>query len=286
MPNETGTAKPGGGDNQAAPEAQAGQQSPPTAPGNPTPPAPEVPDGKDAEKQPTVQDKAPQEPPAPETKTPATDKTGKEPKAEKPKKPSRPPKDGKPDKTPVTDKAVKQPKDQKAEKQAATVGGGKASGKNSAKSELPPAPYETYPPPAPRDATRPGGDETITYLQHDDLHPFKGHPFQVREDDAMKTLTASVYDRGIDQPVLVRPRDEGGYEIVSGHRRQHAAQLAGYKNIPCVVRNMTDEEAVLAMTESNFNQRTEILPSERALALKMQLDAIKRQGARWGRGML
>jgi hypothetical protein len=119
------------------------------------------------------------------------------------------------------------------------------------------------------------------YIKHDELHPFKGHPFQVREDEAMKALVASVYERGVDQPALVRPREDGGYELVAGHRRQHAAELAGYTNIPCVVRNMTDDEAVLAMTESNFNQRSEILPSERAQALKMQLDAIKRQGARW-----
>jgi hypothetical protein len=96
----------------------------------------------------------------------------------------------------------------------------------------------------------------------------------------MKALAASVKERGIDQPALVRPREGGGYELVAGHRRQHAAELAGHANIPCVVRDMTDDEAILAMTESNFNQRAEILPSERARALKMQLDAIKHQGAR------
>jgi ParB/RepB/Spo0J family partition protein len=79
----------------------------------------------------------------------------------------------------------------------------------------------------------------------------------------------------------VRPRDGGGYELIAGHRRQAASEMAGIKNVPCVVRNMTDEEAILAMTESNFNQRSEILASERAQALKMQLDAIKRQGSRF-----
>jgi len=140
---------------------------------------------------------------------------------------------------------------------------------------------EPQPPEPPKDATRPGEKETIVYIDHSELHPFKEHPFQVRDDDAMKTLVASVKERGVDQPALVRPRAEGGYELVAGHRRQHASELAGLKNVPCVVRNMTDEEAVLAMAESNFNQRSEILPSERAQALKMQLDAIKRQGSRF-----
>jgi len=140
---------------------------------------------------------------------------------------------------------------------------------------------EPPPPEPPKDATRSGEAETIVYIDHADLHPFKDHPFQVRDDDAMKTLVASVKDRGVDQPAIVRPREEGGYELVAGHRRQHASELAGLKNVPCVVRNMTDDEAILAMAESNFNQRDQILPSERAQALKMQLDAIKRQGSRF-----
>jgi ParB-like chromosome segregation protein Spo0J len=119
------------------------------------------------------------------------------------------------------------------------------------------------------------------YIEHADLHPFKNHPFQIRDDDAMKTLVESVKERGVDQPAIVRPREGGGYELIAGHRRQAASEMAGIKNVPCVVRNMTDEEAVLAMTESNFNQRSEILASERAQALKMQLDAIKRQGERF-----
>ena len=163
------------------------------------------------------------------------------------------------------------------EKQMASVGGDKSAGKEEVAT-----PAEPESPHPPRDATRPGEAETIVYITHADLHPFKGHPFQVRDDDAMKALVESVKERGIDQPALVRPREGGGYELVAGHRRQHAAELAGYANVPCVIRNMTDDEAILAMTESNFNQRAEILPSERAQALKMQLDAIKRQGSRGG----
>jgi ParB/RepB/Spo0J family partition protein len=137
-------------------------------------------------------------------------------------------------------------------------------------------------PPPPRDATRPGETEIIVYINLSDLHPFKEHPFQIHDDDEMKALVESVKERGVDQPAIVRPREGGGYELVAGHRRKHAAELAGYINVPCVVRNMNDDEAILTMTESNFNQRSEILPSERAKALKMQLDAIKRQGVKSG----
>jgi len=123
---------------------------------------------------------------------------------------------------------------------------------------------------------------SIIHLSHAELFPFKNHPFQLRDDEDMKALVASVKERGIDQPAIVRPRDDGGYELIAGHRRQYAAAMAGYSTIPCIIRNLSDEEAVLAMTESNFNQRSEIVASERAKALKMQLDAIKRQGSRNG----
>ena len=142
-------------------------------------------------------------------------------------------------------------------------------------SEAPPEPTP------PRDATRYGEEEKIVFIDHAELHPFKDHPFLVRDDTAMKNLAESVKERGVDQPALVRPREGGGYELVAGHRRQQASILAGIKNLPCIVRKMTDEEAVLAMAETNFNQRDNILTSERARALKMQLDAIKRQGARF-----
>jgi ParB-like chromosome segregation protein Spo0J len=93
-------------------------------------------------------------------------------------------------------------------------------------------------------------------------------------------MVESVKDKGVTQPAIVRPREDGGYEIVSGHRRQKATELAGYFEMPCIVRNLTDEEAITQMVEDNTNQRENILPSERAKALKMQLEAIKRQGAR------
>ena len=140
----------------------------------------------------------------------------------------------------------------------------------------PPAPEV---PPTPRDATR-AEKEEIVYLNLSDLHPFKDHPFGVRDDAEMKSLVESVRNGGVNQPALVRPREGGGYEIIAGHRRQMASQLAGYRNMPCIVRNMTDDEAILAMTDDNLRQRETILPSEKALSLKMQYEAIKHQGAR------
>jgi len=95
----------------------------------------------------------------------------------------------------------------------------------------------------------------------------------------MRALVESVREKGVNQPALVRPRPEGGYEIVAGHRRQKASELAGFTDMRCIVREMTDDEAVLAMTDDNLRQRTEILPSERAVSLKMQVEAIKHQGA-------
>ena len=96
----------------------------------------------------------------------------------------------------------------------------------------------------------------------------------------MRAMVSSVKDKGVTQPAIVRPREDGGYEIVSGHRRQKASELAGYADMPCIVRNLTDDEAITQMVEDNLNQREEILPSERAKALKMQLEAIKHQGSR------
>ena len=96
----------------------------------------------------------------------------------------------------------------------------------------------------------------------------------------MRAMVSSVKDKGVTQPAIVRPREDGGYEIVSGHRRQKTSELAGYADMPCIVRNLTDDEAITQMVEDNLNQREEILPSERAKALKMQLEAIKHQGSR------
>lgn len=96
----------------------------------------------------------------------------------------------------------------------------------------------------------------------------------------MKAMVESVKDKGVSQPAIVRPLEDGGYEIVSGHRRQKASELAGFVDMPCIIRNLTDEQAITQMVEDNTNQRENILPSERGKALKMQLEAIKHQGAR------
>ena len=153
------------------------------------------------------------------------------------------------------------------------------AGKTHAAPEEKVAPPVPEVPPTPRDATR-AEKEEIVYLDLSDLHPFKDHPFGVRDDAEMKSLVESVRNGGVNQPALVRPREGGGYEIVSGHRRQKASELAGYADMPCIVRNLTDDEAITQMVEDNLNQREEILPSERAKALKMQLEAIKHQGSR------
>ena len=121
--------------------------------------------------------------------------------------------------------------------------------------------------------------EHIQQIPISDLHPFKNHPFKVLDDEAMQRTMESVAQFGVLAPLVVRPREEGGYEIISGHRRQHAAELAGLKTLPVIVRNMDDDQAVIQMVDSNL-QRESILPSERAFAYKMKLEAIKNQGAR------
>ena len=120
------------------------------------------------------------------------------------------------------------------------------------------------------------------YIDLSELHAFKNHPFGIRDDTEMQGLVESVKASGVNQPALVRPREEGGYEIIAGHRRQRASELAGFANMPCIVRNMTDDEAILAMTDDNLRHREKILPTEKAQSLKMQLEAIKHQGARPG----
>ena len=112
-----------------------------------------------------------------------------------------------------------------------------------------------------------------------ELFPFKNHPFKVLDDESMQRTVESVEQYGVLSPLIARPRPEGGYEIISGHRRQHAAQLAGLDALPVIVRNMDDDAAVLLMVDSNL-QRETILPSERAFAYKMKLEALKNQGAR------
>lgn len=167
----------------------------------------------------------------------------------------------------------------KAEKVAPEQGKPPKAGKTHAAPEEKAAPPAPEVPTTPRDATRTEKEE-IVYLDLSDLHPFKDHPFGVRDDAEMKSLVESVRNSGVNQPALVRPREGGGYEIIAGHRRQMASQLAGYRNMPCIVRNMTDDEAILAMTDDNLRQRETIFPSEKAMSLKMQYEAIKHQGAR------
>ena len=121
--------------------------------------------------------------------------------------------------------------------------------------------------------------EQVQQIPIGELFPFKNHPFKVLDDESMQRTVESVEQYGVLSPLIARPRPEGGYEIISGHRRQHAAQLAGLDTLPVIVRNMDDNAAVLLMVDSNL-QRENILPSERAFAYKMKLEAIKNQGAR------
>ena len=121
--------------------------------------------------------------------------------------------------------------------------------------------------------------EQVQQIPIGELFPFKDHPFKVLDDESMQRTVESVEQYGVLSPLIARPRPEGGYEIISGHRRQHAAQLAGLETLPVIVRNMDDDAAVLLMVDSNL-QRENILPSERAFAYKMKLEAIKNQGAR------
>ena len=121
--------------------------------------------------------------------------------------------------------------------------------------------------------------EKVMDLPVSDLHPFKNHPFKVLDDDKMRDTVQSIREHGVLVPILVRPQSDGGYEIVSGHRRHRACLLAGIETIPAIVREMDDDAAILVMVDSNM-QRESILPSERAWAYRMKLEALKRQGKR------
>ena len=121
--------------------------------------------------------------------------------------------------------------------------------------------------------------EQVQQIPIGELFPFKNHPFKVLDDESMQRTVESVEQYGVLSPLIARPRPEGGYEIISGHRRQHAAQLAGLDALPVIVRQMDDDAAVLLMVDSNL-QRENILPSERAFAYKMKLEVLKNQGAR------
>ena len=121
--------------------------------------------------------------------------------------------------------------------------------------------------------------ETVQRMPLSELHPFEGHPFKVLDDDSMTETVESIRQMGVANPLIVRPDPDGGYEIISGHRRHHAAELAGLDTIPVIVRELDDDAAVIMMVDSNL-QRENILPSERAKAYKMKLEALKHQGQR------
>jgi ParB/RepB/Spo0J family partition protein len=215
----------------------------------------------------------------PANETPKDNKIAEEkPKEEKPpeaqKRSSRPPKTDKADK-PTKEKTGKDASGNKSPKP-------KVAEKSKATTTEKVEPEAPAPPPEPTTAPRTGEQEQIVYINLTELHPFKDHPFQVKQDAEMTAMVESVKDKGVTQPAIVRPREDGGYELVSGHRRHLASELSNYTNMPCIVRDLTDEQAITQMVEDNTNQRENILPSERGAALKMQLDAIKRQGERSG----
>jgi ParB family chromosome partitioning protein len=121
--------------------------------------------------------------------------------------------------------------------------------------------------------------EKVMDVPLSELHPFPDHPFQVRDDDSMKETMESIKEYGVLVPAIVRPRADGGYELISGHRRKHACELAGLSTMPVIIRDLDDDAATIIMVDSNI-QRENILPSERAKAYEMKLEAIKRQGTR------
>ena len=121
--------------------------------------------------------------------------------------------------------------------------------------------------------------EKVIDIPLTDLHPFKNHPFKVTDDESMLETADSITKHGVLVPVIARPREEGGYELISGHRRKRASELAGKETLPCIVRNLDDDAATIIMVDSNI-QRENILPSERAFAYKLKLDAIRRQAGR------
>ena len=224
--------------------------------------------------------KAPEKTASPSPSKEAGDK--QEEQSQSPKRRGRPPKAGKEKTASPGQKEAPSKKGRAAQKPAPA--------KKPEKAPKAPKPAKATPevkaavqadtPAAPAEAPRPGKEEQIVYIKLSELHAFKNHPFQVRNDEEMKAMVSSVRDKGVTQPAIVRPREDGGYEIVSGHRRQKASELAGFVDMPCIVRDLTDEQAITQMVEDNTNQRENILPSERAKALKMQLEAIKHQGAK------
>ncbi len=220
-------------------------------------------------------EKAPEKQEAEQAEKP---KRGRRPKAEKAEQAG--PEEQKPDK-PRRGRAAKKEQEAPAQDKPKRAKAEKAPKDKAATTGAPAVAEAAAPeaPPAPRDATR-AGEEKVVYIDLTELFPFKDHPFGVRNDTEMQSLVESVKMGGVNQPALVRPREGGGYEIIAGHRRQMASELAGYKNMPCIVRDMTDDEAILAMTDDNLRHREKILPTEKALAIQKQYEAIKHQGAR------
>ena len=239
-----------------------------------------------AEKKATERAAAQQEAKAPEkAASPAPSKEDgakQEEHPQSPKRRGRPPRADKEKTASPGQKEAPSKKDKAAQKPAPSQKSEKASKAPKLAKATPEvkAPVQAETPAAPAEAPRPGKEEQIVYIKLSELHAFKNHPFQVRNDEEMKAMVSSVRDKGVTQPAIVRPREDGGYEIVSGHRRQKASELAGFVDMPCIVRDLTDEQAITQMVEDNTNQRENILPSERAKALKMQLEAIKHQGAK------
>ena len=214
-----------------------------------------------------------QSPPQKEAKAAGPKEPEKPKEPEQPKRRGRQPKaqtepPAKQDKTPE-----KAPKPKKAEKAAPADKSGKVP--KPAKSEPEVAAPAQPEPPAPAEAPRPAKDEQIVYIKLTDLYAFKDHPFQVRNDDEMKAMVSSVRDKGVTQPAIVRPRDGGGFEIVSGHRRQKASELAGFMDMPCIVRNLTDEQAITQMVADNTNHRENIVAERNKLTVKQVQRYIK-----------
>lgn len=207
------------------------------------------------------------------------EQTAKSPDTPKPRR-GRKPKEATQDKDDPSGKVrdkVSRGKRGKAAPERDTPGGGAAAGAPAVEENAPPADVEAAF--GLKDATR-ADKEEVVYLDLSELHAFKDHPFKVREDAEMQSLVESVKTGGVNQPAIVRPREGGGYEIIAGHRRQKASELAGFRNMPCIVREMTDDEAILAMTDDNLRHREHILPTEKAKALQQQVDAISHQGVK------
>ncbi|RHR05028.1 ParB/RepB/Spo0J family partition protein [Pseudoflavonifractor sp. AF19-9AC] len=241
---------------------------------------------KAATPQPEGMDKSPEEPaqeePAPkrQNRPPKEKRPEHEEKADKPRRGGRKPKEATQDKDDPSGKVrdkVSRGKRGKAAPERDTPGGGAAAGAPAVEVDTPTADVEAAF--GLKDATR-ATKEEVVYLDLSELHAFKDHPFKVREDTEMQSLVESVKTGGVNQPALVRPREGGGYEIIAGHRRQKASELAGFRNMPCIVREMTDDEAILAMTDDNLRHRDHILPTEKAKALQQQVDAISHRGVK------